>query len=97
MTDRARYPDAVPAIWQSGESTQAVCSAEFLEGEQWGAFDGALVVTALKGSKLLVLTLDDSGCARGGRGTRGDRRSVRPAARRAPRAGRVPLRHHDQR
>ncbi|MGB7817403.1 MAG: PQQ-dependent sugar dehydrogenase [Ornithinibacter sp.] len=61
MTDRTRYPDAVPAVWQSGESTQAVCSAEFLEGEQWGAFDGALVVTALKGSKLLVLTLDDSG------------------------------------
>jgi len=61
MTDRARYPDAVPAVWQSGESTQAVCSAEFLEGEQWGAFDGALVVTALKGSKLLVLTLDDTG------------------------------------
>lgn len=61
MTDRDRYPDAVPAVWQSGRTTQAVCSAEFLEGEQWGAFDGALVVTALKGSKLLVLTLDGSG------------------------------------
>ncbi len=61
MTDRSRYPDAVPAVWQSGSRTQAVCSAEFLEGEQWGAFDGALVVTALKGSKLLVLTLDDTG------------------------------------
>ena len=61
MTDRDRYPDAVPAIWQSGSSTQAVCSAEFLEGEQWGALDGALVVTALKGSKLLVMQLDDEG------------------------------------
>ncbi|MEO7423243.1 MAG: PQQ-dependent sugar dehydrogenase [Ornithinibacter sp.] len=61
MTDRDRYPDAVPAVWQSGKTTQAVCSAEFLEGAQWGAFDGALVVTALKGAKLLVLTLDGSG------------------------------------
>ncbi|MBM6403012.1 PQQ-dependent sugar dehydrogenase [Phycicoccus sp. CSK15P-2] len=61
MTDRERFPDAVPAVWQSGNSTQAVCSAEFLEGEEWGALDGALVVTALKGAKLLVLTLDDDG------------------------------------
>ena len=61
MTDRDRYPDAVPAVWQSGRTTQAVCSAEFLEGEQWGALDGALVVTALKGAKLLVMQLDDDG------------------------------------
>ncbi|MEO5609996.1 MAG: PQQ-dependent sugar dehydrogenase [Ornithinibacter sp.] len=61
MTDRDRYPGAVPAVWQSGKTTQAVCSAEFLEGKQWGAFDGALVVTALKGAKLLVLTRDGSG------------------------------------
>ena len=57
MTDRERFPDAVPAIWQSGRTTQAVCSAEFLEGEQWGGLEGALVVTALKGAKLLLLTL----------------------------------------
>ncbi|NHA66532.1 PQQ-dependent sugar dehydrogenase [Phycicoccus flavus] len=61
MTDRKRYPDAVPAIWQSGRSTQAICGAAFLEGEQWGAFDGALVITALKGAKLLVLQLKDDG------------------------------------
>ncbi len=61
MTDTERYPDAVPAVWQSGRTTQAVCAAEFLEGEQWGAWDGALVVTALKGAKLLVLSLDGDG------------------------------------
>ncbi|PKW26777.1 PQQ-dependent sugar dehydrogenase [Phycicoccus duodecadis] len=61
MTDTARYPDAVPAVWQSGRTTQAVCGLAFLQGPQWGAFDGALVVTALKGAKLLVLTLDDAG------------------------------------
>ncbi len=61
MTDRDRYPDAEPAVWQSGRTTQAVCAAEFLEGPEWGAFDGALVVTALKGAKLLVLQLADDG------------------------------------
>ncbi len=61
MTDTDRFPDAVPAIWQSGQRTQAICAAEFLQGEEWAGFDGALVVTALKGAKLLVLTLDEAG------------------------------------
>ena len=61
MTDTERFPDAVPAIWQSGRTTQAICAAEFLHGEQWGGLDGALVVTALKGAKLLILTLEDDG------------------------------------
>jgi glucose/arabinose dehydrogenase len=61
MTDRQRFPDAVDAIWQSGDTTQAVCAAAFLTGSPWGDLDGALVVTALKGAKLLVLRLDPSG------------------------------------
>lgn len=61
MTDLERFPDAVPAKWQSGDTTEAVCAATFLEGDQWGALDGALVVTALKGAKVLLLTLDEPG------------------------------------
>ncbi len=61
MTDTKRFPDAVPAVWQSGETTQAICGAEFLSGEIWGGLDGALVVTALKGAKLLILTLKEDG------------------------------------
>ena len=61
MTDTGRFPDAVPAVWQSGPTTQAVCAAAFLSGRQWGALDGALVITALKGAKLLILTLDVAG------------------------------------
>src|SRR6188768_3568247 len=61
MTDRERFPDAVPATWQSGRTTQAVCAAEFLEGSQWAGLEGSLVVTALKGAKLLLLTLKEDG------------------------------------
>jgi aldose sugar dehydrogenase len=61
MTDLERFPDAVPAVWQTGGMTEALCAAAFLEGEQWGALDGALVVTALKGAKVVVLTLDVRG------------------------------------
>ncbi|MBC9956110.1 sorbosone dehydrogenase family protein [Yimella sp. cx-51] len=61
MTDRERFPDAVPALWSSGDMTEAICAATFVEGRQWGAWEGALVVTALKGAKLMVLTLDGAG------------------------------------
>jgi glucose/arabinose dehydrogenase len=61
MTDLTRFPDAVTAKWQSGETTEAVCAATFLTGDQWGALNGALVVTALKGAKVLLLTLSEQG------------------------------------
>jgi glucose/arabinose dehydrogenase len=61
MTDLRRFPDAVPAKWQTGEITEAVCAAAFLEGDQWGGLNGALVITALKGEKVLFLSLSESG------------------------------------
>lgn len=61
MTDLDRFPDAVPAIWQTGQTTQALCAATFLTGSLWGELDGALVVTALRGAKLVLLRLDAAG------------------------------------
>ncbi|GAA3061145.1 glucose dehydrogenase [Actinokineospora globicatena] len=61
MTDLTRFPDAVPAKWQSGNTTEAICAAAFLTGPQWGSLDGTLVITALKGAKALFLTLNPTG------------------------------------
>ena len=61
MTDLARFPDAVPPVWSSGGSTEAICGAAFLEGPQWGSLKGLLAVAALKGSKLLLMRLDEQG------------------------------------
>ncbi|MEB3366125.1 PQQ-dependent sugar dehydrogenase [Saccharopolyspora mangrovi] len=61
MTDLQRFPDAVPAAWSSGPSTEAVCAAEFLTGPQWGELDGTLAVPALKGSKLLLFSANPDG------------------------------------
>ena len=58
MTDLERFPDAVPAIWSSGKPVEATCGLAMLRGPQWGALDGALAVTALRGSKLLLMRLD---------------------------------------
>ncbi|WP_016698590.1 PQQ-dependent sugar dehydrogenase [Actinoalloteichus spitiensis] len=65
MTDRERFPDAVPAAWSSGSTTEALCDAVFLTGERWGPFDGMLAVTALRGSKLLLFELDEAGAVTG--------------------------------
>ncbi|MFE9743549.1 PQQ-dependent sugar dehydrogenase [Saccharothrix saharensis] len=61
MTDLERFPDAVPAVWSSGQPTEAICDAAFLVGEQWGPLNGVLAVTALKGSKLLLFTVTQEG------------------------------------
>jgi glucose/arabinose dehydrogenase len=60
MTD-PEIPGAVPAVWSSGDSTIAVSGATFLDGAQWGAYDGLLVVGVLKGQGVLALRLDDDG------------------------------------
>jgi glucose/arabinose dehydrogenase len=53
MTDLKRFPDAIPAVWSSGSPTEAICQAAF--------WNGKLAITALKGSKLLLFTLDQAG------------------------------------
>jgi len=60
MTD----PDiegAVPAVWSSGRPTVAPSGATFVTGEEWGTYDGLLLVALLKGQGVLALRLDDAG------------------------------------
>jgi glucose/arabinose dehydrogenase len=61
MTDLARFPDAIPAVWSSGGDTEAICGAAFITGEQWGTMRGLLAVAALKGTKLLLMRVDPNG------------------------------------
>jgi aldose sugar dehydrogenase len=61
MTDLTRFPDAIPAVWSSAEITEATGGAAFLSGARWGALDGALAVPALRGSRLLLMTLAPDG------------------------------------
>ncbi|MGW3999008.1 PQQ-dependent sugar dehydrogenase [Amycolatopsis sp. NPDC004772] len=61
MTDLKRFPDAVSPLWTSGKTTEAISGDAFLTGAQWGTNDGALVVVALKGQKLLLYHLDPAG------------------------------------
>jgi glucose/arabinose dehydrogenase len=60
MTD-PEIPGAVPAVWSSGEPTLATSGATFLDGAQWGAYDGLLVIGLLKAQGVLALRLDGAG------------------------------------
>ena len=60
MTD-PDIPGAVPAVWSSGVPTLATSGATFLDGPQWGQYDGLLVIGLLKAQGVLALRLDDAG------------------------------------
>jgi len=67
MTDFETYPDAMPPIWDNNGWSQGTSSAAFLEGEQWGEWDGAMVVGVMGigfggtpiGQRIDVMELDD--------------------------------------
>ncbi|MFN3338681.1 MAG: PQQ-dependent sugar dehydrogenase [Dietzia sp.] len=61
MTDTARYPDAVEAVWSSGRPTLASADIEFLRGEAWGEWEGALAMANLKTQKLVLFRLAEDG------------------------------------
>ena len=44
MTDLATYPEAMPPIWDNNGWSQGTSSAAFLVGDQWGDWNGAMVV-----------------------------------------------------
>lgn len=61
MTDLVKFPSAREASWSSGCPTIAPSGGTFLDGPQWGGWDGALVLAVLKDAYVHVLFLDGSG------------------------------------
>jgi len=61
MTDLRRFPDAKAAVWSSGSPPEATCGAAFISGAQWGELDGVLAVAALRGEKLMLMTMRPDG------------------------------------
>lgn len=61
MTDPRLGDNVVAAVWSSGYPTIATSGADFVSGRQWGAFEGRLMVAALKGERLLAMDIDQGG------------------------------------
>jgi glucose/arabinose dehydrogenase len=60
MTD-LDLPDAVPAVWSSGDPTIATSGVTFLSGSAWGVYEGLLLVGVQKDTGVLALRLADDG------------------------------------
>nr|WP_256979116.1 MULTISPECIES: PQQ-dependent sugar dehydrogenase [unclassified Rhodococcus (in: high G+C Gram-positive bacteria)] len=61
MTDPDRVPGALPAVWSSGDPTIATPDVTFTDGEQWGSWSGAAVISSQQGEKLVFLALSEDG------------------------------------
>jgi len=49
MTDYERYPDAIPPVWQNNLDSAGMTPCIFLEGPQWGGYEGWLAVGIMGG------------------------------------------------
>ena len=58
MTDPSLPGKQIKAKWRSGFPTLATSGGSFVNGEKWGALDGALAVACLKASRVLFLTFN---------------------------------------
>lgn len=61
MTDKAKFPSAVDAVWSSGTPTIATSGAAFVSGTNWKSWSGALAVACLNGQQLRFFFLDNAG------------------------------------
>lgn len=61
MTDKQKYPDAISAVWNSGESTVAVSGMTLLTSERWKLWGGWLAMATLKGEHVRMLQINGDG------------------------------------
>jgi glucose/arabinose dehydrogenase len=61
MTDHGLPGTQVEAAWRSGYPTVATSGADFVQGREWGALNGALAVACLKANRVIFMTFSGSG------------------------------------
>ena len=61
MTDLQQFPDAMEARWSSGANTIATSGGIFLDGDDWGIWEGRLAVASLKNESLRLFEFDADG------------------------------------
>lgn len=61
MTDTARFPSAMLPSWTHNTGNRGMGPATFLDGTQWKAWNGRLLVSIMGGERIVVLQLDAAG------------------------------------
>ncbi|MFS8130653.1 MAG: PQQ-dependent sugar dehydrogenase [Candidatus Dojkabacteria bacterium] len=59
MTDLVKFPDAIPAIWSSGTPAMATSGITMIKGNQWKAWNGAVIIALLKDMQLRLQTYNN--------------------------------------
>lgn len=60
MTDIARFPDAISAIWSSGFPTIAPSGGTLLVNERWGTWQNAVAMAVLKAKHVRIMRFDSA-------------------------------------
>ncbi|WP_236589037.1 PQQ-dependent sugar dehydrogenase [Ramlibacter aurantiacus] len=63
MTDTQRFPQAMPPSWVNNGSGRGMSAAQFLSGDPWKGWNGRMLVSLMRGQRIVVLTLDPRGMA----------------------------------
>lgn len=61
MTDLAKFPDAMPAVWNNKGESDGYGPAEFLRGKQWKSWDGGFAIGVMASQRMDVVTLTPEG------------------------------------
>jgi len=61
MTDLEKYPDAIEAVWESGDPTVAISGIELLKGEQWKGWEGSFLAALLKDQQVRLIKFEENG------------------------------------
>jgi aldose sugar dehydrogenase len=65
MTDTTRFPTAIRPSWVLNSGGRGMGPALFLDGAQWKAWNGRLLVSIMAGGRIAVLQLDAAGMRTG--------------------------------
>jgi glucose/arabinose dehydrogenase len=58
MTDLEKFPDAIHAVWSSGFPTIATSGVTIVKGEQWGTWNGAVLLAVQKDMHVRIQKYD---------------------------------------
>ncbi len=61
MTDLKKFPDAISAVWSSGDPTIAISGATILRGPAWKDWEGRLLMAVQKAKHVRLLGFGETG------------------------------------
>lgn len=65
MTDKGKYPAAMPAVWNNGGASAGTGPGEFLKGRKWKSWHGRYAVGVMGAQRMDILELKSDGTLAG--------------------------------